>query len=224
MVCNQGLAKAREIGAEYVLIINNDTEFESDFLETLLLSLNATQAAALSPLIVFLRDSRLVWFAGGAIRAVTGFTNSHWWFEKNMRHVPNVAYRSQFMSGCCFIAPMATFDMVGEFDEQFFVYWEDCDWSQRANRLAVPLWIDPRITLGHHGSLSTGGRKSSFSLVQNHKNHILFVKKHYGIAIAWAVVPLVITKTLFRLLRRDLTLTECRWKLKGMIMGLRQAS
>lgn len=123
---NIGIRFALERMADYVLLLNNDTEVEKDFLLKLVEAAEAnTRAGIISP-VIFDSLSRQIWFSGGVI---------DWWRMKasHCRDADAAEYReSQFISGCAMLVKAGVFKKIGLLDEDFFLYWEDVDFSLRA--------------------------------------------------------------------------------------------
>lgn len=70
---NVGIQHALQQGFQYIMLLNNDTEVEPDFLEHLYQQLESDpQIGAVQPLMYFLHDRNKVWNAGGRYNAWTG--------------------------------------------------------------------------------------------------------------------------------------------------------
>ena len=54
------------------------------------------------------------------------------------------------MSGCCMLVRRKAIDATGGFDPQFFLYFEDFDWSVRLNKFAHTAYL-PSFRVVHHG-------------------------------------------------------------------------
>jgi GT2 family glycosyltransferase len=54
------------------------------------------------------------------------------------------------MSGCCMLVRRAAIDATGGFDPEFFLYFEDFDWSLRLRRITQTAWL-PVFRVVHHG-------------------------------------------------------------------------
>lgn len=125
---NVGIRFALERAADYVLLLNNDAEVEPDSLSKLVaMAENDNQIGIVSP-VVFSAESKDIWFSGGKI---------DWWRMKTV-HIPKIStddyYESEFISGCAMLIRKDVFKKIGLFDEDFFLYWEDVDFTVRARR------------------------------------------------------------------------------------------
>lgn len=125
---NVGIRFALERMAKYVLLLNNDTEVEKDFLTRLVeVAQHDEKIGLLSPVILNGADKR-IWFAGGQID----------WLKMKTRHEQKVQvkdfYETGFISGCAMLVQADVFKKIGLLDEDYFLYWEDADFSVRAKR------------------------------------------------------------------------------------------
>ncbi len=125
---NVGIRFALERMADYVLVLNNDTEADKEFLSKLVESAESDEKIGVLSPVIFRGDTKEVWFSGGAID----------WPRMKVRHLSKVetedVYRSDFITGCSMLVKEEVFKKVGLFDEDFFLYWEDADFSLRAKR------------------------------------------------------------------------------------------
>ena len=54
------------------------------------------------------------------------------------------------MSGACILARRKAVDQTGGFDPQFFLYFEDYDWTVRLNKVTRTAYV-PSFEVVHHG-------------------------------------------------------------------------
>ena len=59
-----------------------------------------------------------------------------------------------YLTGCTLAFDKTTIDILGFFDETFFFFGEDIEYSQRAIKNALPVIILPEKIIHHHGSKS----------------------------------------------------------------------
>jgi GT2 family glycosyltransferase len=79
-----------------------------------------------------------------------------------------------WVHGCCFVAERAIFDQIGDFDTQFFAYYEDADYWKRAQQLG----IEPRraeIVIKHAMNATSGKLPELGQMIQESQQK--FVKK-----------------------------------------------
>lgn len=53
------------------------------------------------------------------------------------------------LSGCALLVPRELWQLVGPFDERFFLFWEEVDWQVRAQRAGRRSWIVPDAEVEH---------------------------------------------------------------------------
>lgn len=61
---------------------------------------------------------------------------------------------------------------LGGFDERFFCYCEDVDLGYRLRLMGEPVVLAPDAVVAHEGSVTTGGRRSEFSLYHGVRNRL----------------------------------------------------
>ncbi|MGC9455963.1 MAG: glycosyltransferase family 2 protein [Halothiobacillaceae bacterium] len=128
---NQGIRKAIELGAEQVLLMDQDGMPDPDMVQKLqaaldLLSESGEQVAAVGPYLECDRGSSLSPF-----NRVTGF-------RRKRLHCRSVS-DGPFLVDCLFasgsLIPVKVFEKVGLMDEDFFIEYIDIDWGLRAASL-----------------------------------------------------------------------------------------
>ncbi len=167
---NQGIKKAISENADYVLILNNDTIVEKDFLWPLICFCKENPKSVVSP-ILFKYKSDKIENMGGKISFGLGICKL---IKKKRSHPPD------YLSGACFMTTKQAFQKIGFFDEDYFAFAEDLDWSFRARSKGYQLKIVHNSTVWHKHSVSTTigkgwGPVKSYYIA---RNTILFAKKN----------------------------------------------
>lgn len=150
---NVGIRFALERMADYVLLINNDTEVERDFLSRLVdFGEKDPSVGILSP-VIFEGKTRKIWFSGGKID----------WLRLKIRHEDDVkkqeAYETAFVTGCSMLVKASVFKKIGLFDEDFFLYWEDADFSLRSQRAGFKSQVVSSSWIYHFEKSQSNHRK-----------------------------------------------------------------
>ncbi len=150
---NVGLRRALALGAEFVLILNNDTILPPDLLRKLVAAAEAhPQAGMFGPTIYYADRPSLIWSAGGRLDRRDGRT---WMLTEATTEVRRV----DFLSGCALFARRAVLEEAGLLDEDFFLYYEDVEWGVRAARHGFVSLHLPQVMLWH--AIPRDGRESS---------------------------------------------------------------
>jgi N-acetylglucosaminyl-diphospho-decaprenol L-rhamnosyltransferase len=69
--------------------------------------------------------------------------------EEHPKAYDPATYATSWASGACLLIPRAVYESVGGFDEDFFLYAEDVDYSWRARMLGFGVRIAPKALVGH---------------------------------------------------------------------------
>lgn len=140
---NVGIRFALEKFADYVLILNNDTILEKTTLSTLAKTLIESPTAGIASPVIFTSNNRHIWFAGGTIN----------WNRMRTNHLYKIQsdepYPTEYISGCAMFVKKDVFQKIGLFDESFFLYYEDSDFSVRAKRAGFDLLMVPAAHIQH---------------------------------------------------------------------------
>lgn len=75
----------------------------------------------------------------------------------------------QYIPATAFLIDRNSFSKVGLFDEELGTYWEDVDWSVRAQRAGVCFRLCPEIQISH-GIGKTCHRDSTYTIYYFHRN------------------------------------------------------
>jgi GT2 family glycosyltransferase len=153
---NRGIELALARGAEYVLLLNNDSRPAEDMLELLVSFAEAQPACGLaSPSIYQIDHPERFWVVGGRW-TIYGIMHEGWDTLDSGQYVGPTRFDIVF--GTALLIRRAVLERIGNFDERFFVYYEDADFSLRARRAGFSAFVVPQARLWHAGSYSTRNR------------------------------------------------------------------
>ncbi len=177
---NQGLRAAVTEGAEFMVLINSDTQIPVNFLSLFLSMRNELEADVLVPRIMLLDRPDEAWYAGGHLDYGWVFKNVHEPYDINeKRRVRTV----DFASGCCLGLSKKVLSSVGLFDESFFVYWEDTDYCIRLREAQIPIYYVNDVFLMHEGGHASGGEHTVSYNKIFWRSYIQIIRKHFGIVV-----------------------------------------
>lgn len=147
---NVGIEQALKLGADWVIIMNQDLTITRKGLERLIDKLTKCEAAIVGPF--------------------TGKLDSKRW--STMLPAKQVDY----ISGACMAIHREVIEKVGNFYEPYFMYYEDVDYCVEAKKFGFPLIKLTTSDIKHDDSSSLG--KGSF-LHEYYlsRNHLLFVER-----------------------------------------------
>lgn len=173
---NVGLRHALQRGAEYALLLNNDTEVAPDFLRRLVEAVEADAGIGIAgPTIYYHAQPAVIWSAGGAIdwrRGQTCMVGLNTPDEGQWGTAPRSV---DFVTGCALLIKRAVMEQAGLLDERFFAYFEEAEWCVRACRAGFQIVHVPQAKLWHK---ITPERRAASPLVHYYmtRNRLLFLK------------------------------------------------
>ncbi len=153
---NLGIKKALGQGSEYVLILNNDVVVEPNFIESLLEA-----------------DKDIVGVERGNIR----FFKTELPLQKESSNGIDLTH-FEYLSGLAFLVKRKVFEKIGLFDERYFLYFEDVDFSIKAFEAGFSLCIvRARYT---HSTSATSSSLGAATLLYYHTRNALLFNKNFG--------------------------------------------
>jgi len=159
---NTGIENALRHGADYVLLLNNDTVVDRDFLTRLVQTAEEQQQIGIvGPKVYYYGEPKRIWFAGGRIEWWKGWV-SHIGIRETDECQYDAVREVDYITGCCMLVKRGVIDAVGALDERFYLYGEDVDWCIRARRAGFKVVYVPSSHIWHKVSTSSGGHLSWF--------------------------------------------------------------
>lgn len=175
---NVGIKKALELGADYVLLINNDTTVNKDFLDKMVeVFYKYEDVGIVGGKILNYYNKNLISHAGGNIDLFK-YTTTHYGLNKFDSSEYNTEREVGFISGCLMLIKSEIFKSVGLLPEEYFMYYEDTDYCLNVRENGYKLIYSPKAIIYHKVSASSGGEESPFFLKWNTRNRLLFMNKY----------------------------------------------
>jgi GT2 family glycosyltransferase len=181
---NVGIHKALEDGADYTLLLNNDTEVAADFLYLLVkASESNTRIGIAGPIIYYYEQPRTIWSAGGKLNS----SGRSWMIGLDEYDTGQYGrdYRSvDFVTGCAMLVKNDVMNTVGILDDRFFAYYEETEWCTRVRKAGFMIVNVPNAKIWHKMPLD---KRDSSPLVHYYmtRNRLLFLKASRAGARAW---------------------------------------
>lgn len=163
---NLGVEAALTQGASAVLIVNPDVSMSTEVAGELIRSCGVG-LTAVCPRIV--GPTGKPGFVGGGLDVETGAVSTS-------REVAMTA-PSSWLSGACIAVNKELWLASGGFDPEYFMYWEDVDFSQRCRRAGAVLEVRSDLTVVHSVGGTQGEGKSALYTYYNCRNRLLFAAK-----------------------------------------------
>jgi GT2 family glycosyltransferase len=180
---NLGFSGGNNVGirvatGEYLFIVNNDTEFTPGLLEGLLdIFRQYPDAGMASPKFHYFFAKGTIEYAGYA--AVNPFTGRNGMI--GCREVDEGQYdavrQTHYVHGGAMMVPRRVVEEVGMMPEQYFLYYEEFDWSEQIKRKGYRIYYQPRSLIYHKESMTTG-KSSPLKTYYLTRNRLLFMRRN----------------------------------------------
>jgi GT2 family glycosyltransferase len=174
---NVGIRHALSAGADYVLLLNNDTIIRRDAVDRLVEVAEADRGIGiLGPRVCFWDRPTLVWSEGGRMdpRQIEPAHLGEREEESSRAEEPVVV---DYMPGCALMARADLLRGVGLLDPDYFLVFEETDLCARARASGCRIVAVPRAKVWHKVSSSFGGPASTLYLYYYHRNNLIYVTK-----------------------------------------------
>ena len=167
--------------SDMIALLNNDTELEPNCLEILAGALLAhPEAGSAAPKLVDFYDRSVLDGAGdGFIWRGSATRRGHGEPDRGQYD------EEEFVFGACGGAALyraEAFEIVGEFDENYFAFYEDVDWNLRAQVAGLRCRYVPRAVVYHMGSATIGKGLGDFTQYHLWRNAVWLVLKDYPVS------------------------------------------
>jgi GT2 family glycosyltransferase len=201
---NRGFSAAVNAGIEaseanYVALLNNDTEVDPGWLQALLRAADKHPEAGLfaSKLVDFY-DRRVLDGAGDALR-LSGlpYRLGHGERDRGQFDAPGYVFSA---CGAAAMYRREMLDEIGLFDEDFVSYCEDGDLSFRAQLAGYRCFYVPDAVVYHMGSVSTGGKRSATATRLGTRNSLSLLVKNLPFSVVPYLLPFFVPGQVARLL------------------------
>ncbi len=187
---NKVLSYAKEKNADAVVILNNDTILDPHVFSELVTTANSTKAGIVCPKIYFASGhefhkdryqkselGKVIWYAGGYMDWQNGIGH-HTGVDQVDTGQFDKDVQTEVATGCCMLIKKEVLEKVGLFDERYFLYYEDADYSVRSLKKGFTIYYSSKAIVWHKNAGAAGG---SGSLLQDYyisRNRMLFGMSH----------------------------------------------
>jgi len=157
---------------DYILLLNNDTFVEENFLDPLIeLAESSNDIGIVGGKAICVNNNNII-NTGGKINWIRGYGNKL--LAKNKL---NVRCEVDFVSGCHMLIKKVVLKTIGNFSEHYFLYYEDVDYCLRARGAGWKVFYQPDSVIWHSESISIG-KDSALRYFYLTRSRIIFNKAH----------------------------------------------
>ena len=181
---NAGAARAVELGAKVLLLLNNDTEIEDTALRRMGECLAEREEVGLvGPRIVYSRRPEMIWYGGGRFEPHWGRA-THRALRRGILEGSDPEGPTGWITGCALMVRAEIWTRLGGLDESFYIYAEDVDFCRRAHATGAGLFYCPGAVVYHAVSASVGGQRSAFKAYHKVRARWQLMRRH-GEGLLW---------------------------------------
>ncbi|MDO8658654.1 MAG: glycosyltransferase family 2 protein [Candidatus Levybacteria bacterium] len=202
---NLGIKYAINNGADYILIANHDLKLQNDFLKNMLKPFSDVKMGIVGPRIY--DENGRIWALGGNVNKFRFSADLICYGEKD-KNINEKYLVPDFISGTILLVSKDVFIRLGLLKEDYFIYYEDVDFSLRAKKAGFKIVINPSAKAVHFAS-SAVGKNSPLQVYYMARNHLLFLERFAPLSIK-----------IRELIRIPKTIYEAKSK-KFELMGIR---
>lgn len=189
---NAGIQYALDQGADWVLLLNNDTLVAPDMIARLVAAARRyPHVGILAPAIFYYDQPDRVWRLGDR--------HSRWMpipfkiSAKELRSGKEIL-PVDYVTGCGMFVRRQVFLTIGLFNPRYFMYYEDADFCRRAVRAGFSIACVPDAHMWHKVSGSTRG-DVSLKYYWRTRSRVQFYRQHYTLP-AWLFLTMSILWTM----------------------------
>jgi GT2 family glycosyltransferase len=182
---NPGIEMAVAVEADFVALLNNDAVADRQWLERLVAVAKIHPEAGIVTSKILQLPDRSKLDSTGDFYSVWGFPFPRGRDETDIGQYDALAQREVFAgSGGASLYRVEMLQQIGQFDQDFFAYYEDVDISFRAQLAGWKVRYEPKAVVFHSmggtsSRLSRGAEKSAGSFTANHFTRYHSIKNFY---------------------------------------------
>jgi GT2 family glycosyltransferase len=181
---NLGFAGGNNLGikeaqGKYIFLINNDTFFKDFNIQPLIDRLESSNKIGIvCPKIRFAWGTNPIQYAGYTPLSKITVRNQAIGFSEEDFGQYDIAHPTSYAHGAAMLIKREAIDKLGLMPEDYFLYYEEIDWSMMFTRAGYVIWYDPACTIYHKESQSTG-QDSPLRTYYTTRNRLLLVKRNW---------------------------------------------
>jgi GT2 family glycosyltransferase len=174
---NEGMGYAKELGFDYILLLNNDTIVDPGFLtEMVKIGESDDKTGIIGAINYYYNEPEQVWFCGGKFNYWNGKAYRVGVTKDNKLRSDKIE-EADYVAGSCLLIKKIVHDRVGTLDKKYFAYWEEADYCVRSQKAGFRVIYAPKAKIWHKVS-STSKKINGFFEYYNTRSNFLFMKKH----------------------------------------------
>jgi GT2 family glycosyltransferase len=200
---NLGISRAADLGCDWVFLANNDATFGASCIASCREEAGRYEhVAVVSPAISYSERPNRLWFAGAAQSRLLAVVWHRGYFASASRPPPSSA--SDFIPSCSALMSVTAWVEVGPMRDDYFMYFEDVDWGERARQRGWQLRYLGEVLASHemggssdHAASRYMSANTTYYLARNPLRFALEtpalglrVSRTFGVGVVWTLYNL----------------------------------
>jgi len=185
---NLGLEKARELGCEFVYLLNEDTDVDAFFLRAAIDRIQSDEKIAVVQSLLLLGQDRDKINSSGNAYHFLGFGYSKDYKKPRDIYEARQMTEIGYASGAAMLVRLAALNNEPLFDEKFFSYHEDTDISLRLRSRGYKIVIEPASIIWHHYQFA----KAKINYYWMERNRWVLVLSYYSFWTMMLIAPMAL--------------------------------
>lgn len=216
---NLGIKYSLDQEADYVMLLNNDTTVKEDLIQHfLVVAKNHPNAGIFTPKIYFApgfefhkeryskkEKGRVIWSVGGVIDWDNVYGLNYGVDDTDIGQYEEIR-KTDFATGAAMFVKREVFEKIGLINEDYFLYLEDLEFSQRAKEAGFDILYVPKAVVWHKVSQSSavGSELNDYFITRN--------RLKFGLKYALLKAKVALFRESVRLLNKGR-----KWQRRGVL-------
>jgi GT2 family glycosyltransferase len=168
----------RHAQGDYLFFLNNDTIVTPDLLERLVEPFSQNSSIGVTcPKIRYYDQPNVLQYAG--YRPLNPYTGRTWAIglmepDQGQHDQSGATY---FAHGAAMMISRAVLERTGSWDESYFLYYEELDWSMRIRRSGFQIYYEADALIYHRESMSVG-KANAMKVYYHTRNRLWFMRRN----------------------------------------------
>jgi GT2 family glycosyltransferase len=216
--CNVGINCCLNNGAQFIWLLNNDAVVAPNCLDLLVETAAQNERIAACGAAMSSVPSHLIEDGiGTAGRGIIDFRRAKTFLKPDL---PTSPVECDWLCGASLLLRVEALKQAGNFDERYFLYFEDTELCARLRKHGWKCVLVPEAKIEHAGGSSTAGNLEYWRAYYYTRNRLLFFLTYCPPLLRFLAIPSIvahITRHIFVLPFRG---REARNKLRAELLGL----
>jgi hypothetical protein len=190
---NVGMRYALAHGADYVLLLNNDTVVDPGFVAEMIAVAEADPSCGIvGPKMYYHDEPSVIWCAGNAIAWSSGCTSRLQAEQQDMHPEVEPPREVDFITACAMAVKRSVIDEIGLLDPRYFIYYDETDWCVRAAAKGFKVVYVPSSRIWHKVSAAMGTASPATDYYMTRDGLLFFSTRAPGISRVLAPARIVL--------------------------------